>query len=66
MKVYIDVDDLREALKSMLENKKLSNPKSDIGHCFNGGIALAIISVDTYLLQLKSSGYGFKETTADD
>ena len=54
MKTYIciDIEEVREELRNILNEKKLSDAQSDAGKMFNAGIALSYFEVDTYLLRL--------------
>ena len=54
MKTYIciDIEEAREELRNILNEKKISDAQSDVGKMFNAGIALSYTVVDTYLLRL--------------
>lgn len=64
MKIYIDVDKMREELHELINGKKITDAQSEGGIMFNAGIGLSNLVVDTYLLRIK--GQGYQEGRADD
>ncbi len=66
MKIYIDVNDVREYVHDALNARKISDPKTDIGYSFNDGIEVAFMTVDAYLVRLNGYAYAYQEDSSDD